>query len=125
MAVVNKGTKVRIPPGQVSGGFAMPTVDWFADFEYKRELVLEVLKSAVENADKAITLANILDNPTVGINKQVTDIVTADFIALNTTTVYAELTFLGNNIAPGVSSGFYTNVAVSYVAKVTVYVKSS
>lgn len=124
MAITNNGTKLKISEGQIPFGFTAPAVSDFTDHEYKREVVLDVAKATVQNADKAITLTNILNNATIGINKQVTDIITADFVGTNNVQVFSELTFLGHNIQPTAFSDFLGIAAVVYRCKVTVYSKT-
>lgn len=125
MALVNNGVQLSIPTGLIPTGFTAPAVTTFTDFEYEREVTLSVLKSTVENASKATTLLNIINDVTIGISKQILDIVTADYIGSNTVTFYSEVTNLTNNQQLSVTSDFFGNVAVSYVVKVKFYVKTA
>lgn len=124
MAIVNNGTKLKIASGQVPVGFTPPSVTDFADAEYKRELILDVAKATVQNADKSVTLTNILTDATIGINKQITDIITADLIGTNDVQVFSELVHLSHNVQPTAYSDFLGNAAVVYRCKVIVYVKT-
>ena len=127
MAITNNGTKNSLPAAKLPTGYTVPTVTTFTDWEYKRTLTLSVLKATVENATKATTMTNIFDDAAIGLDKQVVDIVAADFLATATVTTYAELTALTTNIVD-VSSGDGTwmkNTAVSYVATVVLYVKAA
>jgi len=124
MAIVNNGTKVNLGAGQIPSGYTLPVVTDFTDHEYKRELTLDVLKATVQNADKAITLDNILTDVVIGVNKQVTDILTADLVGTNTVEAFSELVFLGHNVQPTAYSDFLNDTAVSYKVKVVVYVKT-
>lgn len=125
MALVNNGVKVSIGAGLIPTGFTAPAVTPFADQDSKRTISLSVLKATVENADKATTLLNIINDVTIGISKQVSDIVDADYDEVaNTVTFYADMTSLSNNQQRSVATDFYGDVAVSYVATVDVYVKT-
>lgn len=125
MAVVNNGVKVSIPSILIPSGFVAPVVTEFEDFEYDRELTLSVLKSTVENASKATTLLNVINNGTIGISKQVEDIITSDYINTNTVTFYTDFLSISNSQQVSVTTDFYGNVALSYVVKVKVYVKTA
>ena len=73
------------------------------------------------------TITDIFDDAVVGLDKQIEDIVAADFLASATVTTWAELTALTTNQAT-VSSGdgtWLTNTALSYVATVKLYVKTA
>lgn len=126
MALTNAGTLVQLPSSRIPSGYTLPTVSSFSDWEYESsERTLSVLKSTVENSNKATTLANILANATIGINKQVTDLVNAEFDVTNTVTCYAVLTGIDSNQAASGSTDFYNDTAMSYSCKVKFYVKSA
>lgn len=127
MAITNNGTKNSLPLAQLPTGYTVPVVTTFTDWEYKRTLTLTVLKSTVENATASTTMTNIFNNATVGLNKQIVDIVAADYLATATVTTYADLTALTTNVS-STSSGDGTwmkSTAVSYTATVNLYVKVS
>ena len=126
MALTNAGTLVQLPSSRIPSGYTLPTVSSFTDWEYESsERTLTVLKSTVQNSDRATTLANILANATIGINKQVSDLVTAEFDVTNTVTCYAVLTGIDSNVAASGSNDFYTDTAMSYSCTVKFYVKSA
>jgi hypothetical protein len=125
MAITNNGTTVNLPLNQVPSDYTYPTVTTFTDHEYSRTLTLNVLKSTVENADEATTLGAIITNASIGITKQVDDILAADYLATATVTAYADWVGLAHNIAPNDSSDFLNNTAVSYVCTVNLYVKTA
>ena len=124
MAITNNGTRVSLPPAKIPTGYTLPTVTAVTDFEYSRTLTLSVLKATVENATKTTTLTNILGNASIGITKQITDILAADYLATATVTAYAELTDIDSNIVCNPTSDFYNATAVSYICTVKLYVKS-
>ena len=127
MAITNNGTKNSLPAAKLPTGYTVPTVTTFTDWEYSRILSLSVLKATVENATPATTMTNIFDDAAIGLDKQIVDIVAADFLATATVTTYAELTDLTTNIVD-VSSGDGTwmdDTAVSYVARVILYIKAA
>ena len=81
----------------------------------------EIITSAVG------TMTAILDDATIGLNKQVEDIVAADFLATATVTTWAELTNLTHNIAKVTSGGglWITDSPISYIATVILYIKTT
>ena len=127
MAITNNGTRNSLPAAKKPTGYTSPTITTFTDWEYVRTLSLSVLKAGIENATAATTMTNIFDDATIGLDKQVEDIIAADFLATATVTTWAELTALTTNLAD-VTSGDGTwmkDTAASYVATVRVYVKAA
>ena len=125
MALTNAGTLVQLPTSRVPSDFTAVAVSSFTDFEYQSTTrTLSVLKSTVQDADPSTTLLAIISNATIGINKQVTDLVTAEFDTTNTVTCYAILTGIDSNQAASASNDFYTDTAMSYLCTVKFYVKS-
>jgi len=125
MAIVNNGTKVSLDSTKLPSGYTKPTVTEISDYDYVSPLTLNVLKSTVENATPATTLTNIIDNATIGITKQITDILALDFLGTATVTAYTDLVNIDNNINPTNSTDFYDDTAVSYVCVVNLYVKAA
>jgi hypothetical protein len=126
MAISNLGTINNLPASKKPSGYVDPIVATFTDWQYRYVLTLNVLKATVENGTAATTLANIIANATVGINKQIVDIVAADFLATATVTTYAELYDLNTNYFPQeVDNVYLTSTAPSYVCKVILYVKAN
>ena len=124
MAITNAGTKVSLALAQLPTGYTVPADPSFTDYQYTYPMTLTVLKSTVENATDATTLTNIIGNATIGIDKQITDILAADYLATATVTAYTDLTHISHNIAPNNLSDFYDNTAVSYSCTVVLYVKA-
>ena len=125
MAIVNNGTKNSLTSNELPSGYTRPTVTEIADYQYSRSLSISVLKATVETATGAATMAAIIANATVGITKQVTDILAADYLASATVTAYADLVGLTHNISANNGAGDYLkNTAVSYVCTVNLYVKA-
>src|SRR5680860_649504 len=114
MAITNNGTILSISTNQIPTGFTAPVVTTFTDAEYVRSHIIDVLRVTVANADKAITLTNIMTNATIGINKQVTDILTADYVGTNTVQAYSEVTSLTHNIQSIGTTDFLGNAVVVY-----------
>jgi len=125
MALTNQGTRVSIPSQLQPADFVAPAVTIFSDEEYVRTMTLNVLKATVDEADKATTLLAINANATVGIAKQVDDIMAADYIATNTVDYWIDWRTLSHNIAPSKTTDFLTSTAVSYVVTVDVYIKTA
>lgn len=125
MAVSNLGATNELPETQIPAGYTKPVVATFTDWRYQRTLKLNVLKATVENASAVTTMTNIFTNATVGINKQIADIVNADFIASKTVTSFGKLIALTTNMVPDPANNVYlTTTADSYVCDVTLYIKS-
>ncbi len=123
MAIVNNGTRVSMT--DVPSGFTRASITEFSDWEYSKEMTISVAKATVENATRSTTLTNIIDNATVGTEKQIEDLITADFIGSNTVTFFMVLKKVSTNILPSSTGDFYTNTAVSYVCTVDVYIKTA
>jgi len=126
MAITNNGTQNKLSANLLPTGYTAPTITTFTDWQYKRTLNLTILKSTVENATASTTMTNIFNDATIGLDKQILDIVAADYLATATVTTFAQLTRLENNIS-SVNSGngtWMTDTAVSYTATVDLYVKA-
>lgn len=126
MAISNLGAINQLPSAQLPSGYALPVVVAFNDWEYVRTVTLLVLKATVETPTAAATMTAIFNNATIGINKQVADIITADFLTTPNVTTYASLTSLATNIEVGNFSDdtYLRNVAPSYKCTVNIYVKA-
>jgi hypothetical protein len=79
MAIVDKGIKIELSEAIIPDDYTAPEYVEVSDYEYKRTYQLSVLKATVENATKATTFGNIIDNATIGILKQILDVITDDF----------------------------------------------
>lgn len=126
MAIVYNGTKNSLGDSQLPAGYVKPVVVSFADHEYNRVLKLNVPKADVENANPVTTMQNILADAETGINKQITDILAADYLASASVVAYGDLVALENNIqSMAKGSPAYTDAAVAFVATVNLYVKAA
>ena len=126
MAIVNNGTKNSLQTSAIPSGYSLPSVTEISDYHYKYDLSLTVLKATVENATAATTMTNIIGNATIGITKQVDDILAADFLASATVTAYADWTGISHNLATVLGSGDYLkDTAMSYTCTVVLYVKAA
>lgn|SRR3989338_2419682 len=125
MALDYKGTVVLLGANLIPSGYTVPSVETFTDAEYNSELILSVLKSTVEDANPAVTLVNIINDGTIGIEKQVSDILEGDMdVTSNTVEAYVELISITNNVQANLNGDFYGNVPVSYSCKVRVRAKA-
>ena len=125
MAIVNNGTVNSIDGKQLPSGYTRPTVTLINDYHYKRTITLTVLKSTVENATASTTMTNIISNATIGITKQITDIMALDFLGTATVTCYADMRSLTTNLKNTTGTDdWLTDAAVSYSAVVDLYVKA-
>jgi hypothetical protein len=125
MAVVDKGIKIDLPEALVPDGFSAPSYIEVSDYEYKREYQLNVLKSTVEDADKAVTFDDIIDNATIGILKQINDIIVADFVGTNTVDYHTEWKRISSNLQRSKANDFYAATAFSYICNVEVFIKTT
>ena len=126
MAITNNGAQNLLPAAQLPTGHTRETTTTFSDWEYKRTLTLSIAKATVDEATSTATMTAIFDNATIGIDKQVTDIVAATYISSQTVTTYASLINLTTNISNN-SSGDGTwlkSTAESYTATVELFIKS-
>jgi hypothetical protein len=122
MALAAQATVISVPASQRPSGYTDPAGTNLASSQpsYK-DLKLSILKSTVENATKATTFDNIRTDATIGIEKQIADILVADDLGTIATVNYnIDWKTISQNQA--ISDQFYTNVAVSYVAVVDVYI---
>ncbi len=126
MAITNNGTANNLTANEKPAGYSDPTITTFDDWESVSTRTLSVLKATVENATATTTMANIFDDATIGLDKQIIDIVAADYLATATVTTWAELTNLTHNLAAINGAGTYLKAtAMSYVCTVKLYVKTS
>jgi len=126
MALTHNGTVVQLPTSRVPSGYTLPIVSTFTDWEYESNVrTLSVLKSTVEDSDRETTLANIIGNATIGIDKQVEDLISSEFDTSATVESYAVLTMIDSNQAASGENDFFTDTAMSYNCIVKFYVKSS
>lgn len=126
MALTFNGVKVDIPSTQVPAAYTKPTITTFDDYTYFDTVQLTVLKSTVHDADPAVTINDIINDATIGLEKQIEDIITFDFETSNTVTAYASWTALDTNYSDLRGTGDYlTTTAVSYLCTVKYFVKVS
>lgn len=127
MAITNNGTRNSIPAGKLPSSYTRETATGFTDWLYKRELTLSVTKATVDESSANTTMIAIFANSSIGLDKQITDIVAADYVASRTVTTYAVCTDIVTNISDN-SDGNGTwmkNTAEAYVCTVTLYVKTA
>ena len=125
MAIVNNGTVNSLDSSLLPSGYTRPTVTEISDYHYVYELDLSVLKATVENSTKSTTMTNIISNATVGITKQVDDILAADYLASATVTSYTDWWKVSDNTELNTTSDFFSDTATSYVCSVRIYVKAA
>ena len=127
MAITNNGTKNSLPAAQIPTGHTRNAPTEFTDWEYKRELTLSVLKATVDEATADATMTAIFNNATIGLDKQIVDIIAADYLATATVTTWADCTALtlSNAVTSSGSGVWLLDTAASYVATVTLYVKAA
>jgi hypothetical protein len=121
MAISNLGTVNKLPAAEIPAGYVLPVIASFEDWQYKYVLTLNVLKATVETATPSTTLTAIFNNATIGLNKQIVDIIAADFLTTPAVTTFAELYGLDLSIN---KSNFLGNAVASYSCQVVIYVKA-
>lgn len=129
MALTNNGTIVGtgISDDQLPSGYTRPSgVTTFTDEQWVYRLELSVLKSTVENSTPSTTMGNIISNGTIGVTKQITDIVAADFVTAPTTTFYTEILTLKTTQSDisGSNDVWLDDIAQSYLVGVIVKLKN-
>jgi hypothetical protein len=125
MAITVNGTKNSLPDVMIPTGYVKPVVTPITGAEYTRTLSLSIPKATVHNVSGAVTMANIIANATVGINKQIADILAADYLATANVTANGELVDLTSNLAHLLGdSAAFTDAATVYIATVILSVKA-
>ena len=125
MALTNNGTRVSLSGRDLPSGYSRSSITTFSDHEYKMEdLELSIDKSDVEAAAASDALDDIIDDATVGIDKQVEDIVTGEFdTSTYDVTIWIDFTGITSNQSAG-EAAFYTNATPAYTCTVDVYIKT-
>ena len=125
MALTLNGVKNSLPDSQLPSGYTRPTVTTFSDWTWKYVTTLSVAKATVENATASTTMTNIIDNGTVGLDKQVDDLIENDFDTTNTVTAWVDWTALTTNQTPetGTGSSWLDTTAEAYQCTVSIYIK--
>lgn len=124
MAITNNGAKNSQRANQIPTGYTRPSITEFTDWQYVRRFNLEIDKITVDDAVEATTLDNIYDDAAIGINKQITDIVAAAYVATETVTTWVDVLSITTNQENNINTDFYNADATDYVATVILYVKS-
>lgn len=119
MAVAYTGTQNLIPDSQIPTGYTRPTVATNTK-EFTSQHTLTILKSTVDESVAATTMTAIFENATIGIDKQISDIITSEFDNTKTVVAYGECTQLTTNLR-GITGtdDWLTDTVVSYTATVT------
>ena len=126
MAITNNGVQNSLPGAQIPSGHTRATTTEFSDWQYKRILTLSIAKVTVDESSANTTMTAIFNNSSIGIDKQVEDIVAADYIASRTVKTYGTLRALTTNISDTTSGSgtWLKNTATSYAATVGLFIKS-
>lgn len=121
MAIVYTGTRNLIPDSQIPSGYTRPTVSANTK-EHTANVVLTILKATVDESARNTTLTAIFENATIGIDKQILDLVTADFDATKTVVAFGECTALTINQKGTLGTDVWlTDTAASYTATVSYF----
>ena len=126
MPITNLGAQNNLSDLQLPTSYSKPSIATFSDFEYIRTVVLNIPKATVETPTAQATMLAIFNNATVGINKQIVDLIAAEFLATPTVTTFGSLVSLTTNIEVGnfANQNYLTNTTVAYLATVQIFVKS-
>lgn len=125
MAHTNNGTKVSAPDEQLPSTYTKPTITTFTDHEHVRRVTFSVAKATVEHATANTTMANIIGNASIGVTKQVTDFLAAEYISSLTLTAYADIVAITDNSLPQSTGNFFKNAAAAYLVTVDIYIKTA
>lgn len=125
MAHTNNGTKVSAPDEQIPSTYTKPTITTFTDHEHVRRVTFSVAKATVEHATANTTMANIIGNASIGVTKQVTDFLAAEYISSLTLTAYADIVAITDNSLPQSTGNFFKNAAAAYLVTVDIYIKTA
>lgn len=120
MALVATATKISINSGKIPSGYTDPGGSNLSSSQPTyQNLVLSVTKSVVEDATKATTFDQIRTDATIGIEKQVADLLTNNEDITNTVTYNIDWKDIRNNqVFP---EEFYSDTAAVYKCTVDVY----
>ena len=125
MAFTNEGTIYRLSSRLTPNDYTNDTINAFQDYENDRIFNLEVDRDTVANADPATTLGNILDNPTVGVNKQISDVYETEADTTNNNvSVWSVVEDLTTNGALNKDSDLLTNKSIKFLLRVRTYYKN-
>jgi hypothetical protein len=121
MAIVNRGVKVNVDSDFLPVGYNKPAVTIFTDYEYiRKNILLTVAKSAVENANPVTTMTALV----AALVTAMAAAVDVDFdIVANTVTIYGTLEEITTNF--NLAGVEYTNGAINYIGRVTIYIKTA
>lgn len=126
MAITNNGTVNSLSAGKVPTDYAVADASSFSDYMYVYTVTLSVLKATVDVSDPSTTMQAIIEDVTVGIDKQVDDILAADFIASRTVTAYTDwLDVTTNMTAVTRTDPFLTDAVTNYLCSVKIYIKTA
>ena len=124
MALAAQATKISLDATKTPSGFTDPGGSNLSSSQPTYEnLSLSVLKATVEDSTKATTFDQIRTDATIGIEKQVADLLTNDMDVTATITYNIDWKDIRNNQI--FTEEFYSDVANSFVAIVDVYINVS
>lgn len=125
MAFTNEGTVFSISSRLVPNDFENPAINKFQDYEDTRIFQLEVDRDTVADPDPATTMENILSNATIGVNKQISDIMQEEEnYTDNDVSVWGAVEKLETNIPLDKTSALLTNASVVFLLTVRTYYKN-
>ena len=125
MAIINNGGHFdKLSKALIPAGFTPPVSTRTTFPEYCRKEVLIVPKASVENLNKLTTFQNIITDVSVGVDAQVEQIVTDDYIATNNVEYDYDIEQISINVLPSTSSEFYTNIPEAYLVRVSINIKT-
>lgn len=127
MAFNNLGVVVSVVELYIPDGYEIPSVTPFPTAGAATwDLVLSVDRDTVNNADRATTFGNILNDVTVGIKKQAEDIVKEwNDGSIDDVDMFVDFHQINTNVVRSKSNDFYTDADDAYLASVRIYAKIS
>ena len=116
-------TKISVDPTKRPLDFSSFAVNNLAKIPKIDNLVLSITKSIVSNENKYVTFANILKDEIAGIEKQVSDILKAEYDIPNQL-IHYNIDFKDIKDNQHFTTDFYNNKPFVYIAIIDVYIVS-
>lgn len=120
--ITHNGTKNSLPAQQIPTGYTRPTVTE-VDGKYVYRVVLDILKVTVDESTAVASMEGIIDNGSIGIDKQVLDIVAEDYLDTRTVTVWTDWIALKTNMSPILADDeFLTDAVTNYECTIDIHI---
>lgn len=129
--ITNNGTvTTRIPAHKVPDGYVHDNVSAFSDYEGRfmeqnSPKVFSVERSSIADPDPLVTYAAIFNDPTVGLNKQIADYVTAQLPGItDDVEIWSMASDLSTNAVVEKNSELFKDDPIVFHIPVIIYFKT-